>query len=192
MLVGIVWKGMNETAAAPKRAMNWVQSVVEQWERDAPQTVLNWTAPTDFPVVCDRFKRKPSHDVKVHFDGEDRYLPSWGKLTSETDWAKVRTAAPPNFIHSLDASHLIFSVNRAVAEGITQLTTVHDAFGTTPARTARLAVILREEFARLYSADQFAPLIAAARAAQVQIAPSPPREDSLKLADIEAAEYLFS
>lgn len=57
----------------------------------------------------------------------------------------------PNFIHSLDATHLFLTINRAKKDGLTHFITVHDSFATYPNDMEKLSIILREEFIKLHS-----------------------------------------
>ena len=69
---------------------------------------------------------------------------------------------------------------------------VHDAFGTTPTRTAEFARILREEFARMYANDPFECLgMAALQNAGVDFLTYPKR-GTLSVEAIAQAEYLFA
>ena len=64
--------------------------------------------------------------------------------------AKARNGVAPNFVHALDAAHLMLTVNAAVAEGITNIATVHDSYSCLPSRAARFREIIREQFAGMY------------------------------------------
>ncbi len=44
----------------------------------------------------------------------------------------------PNFIHSLDASHLINLINNAIKDNFTPIISVHDCFGTLPNKMGEL------------------------------------------------------
>jgi DNA-directed RNA polymerase len=164
VLSSAVWGAIKVEAKRPKEAMKRVTRWAETWEKKNQQKFnpLRWTAPSGFPVVCDYFVWKATTEDAADLNARPRSIKATER-TDKLDWKHTTRAAPPNFIHSLDASHLVFSVNRARAEGISQLATVHDAFGTTPARAGKLAAVLRDEFAKLYSSDQFAPLADAAR-----------------------------
>jgi DNA-dependent RNA polymerase len=59
-------------------------------------------------------------------------------------------AAVPNFIHSLDASHLIRVVPAARAEGISDVTVVHDSFGCLATQAVRFGRIIRRELVMMY------------------------------------------
>jgi len=82
-----------------------------------PGRFLEWTGPSGFPVSnryqvpnivtvnCMRGSvRVAEHNIA---DG----------VTDQIDHSKVNAAAAPNFVHSLDAAHLIKTVNAAVSEG---------------------------------------------------------------------------
>ena len=69
------------------------------------------------------------------------------------DKKEARQSAPPNFVHSLDAAHLIKVVNRANAEGIANLVTVHDSFGCLAPQAGPLQKIINEELAGVYCGD---------------------------------------
>jgi DNA-directed RNA polymerase len=71
---------------------------------------------------------------------------------------------PPDFVHALDAAHLLRTFNAAVSEGITSIATVHDCFGCLPSRAERFREIIREEFVRMCEEhDVLAEVLAQAR-----------------------------
>jgi DNA-directed RNA polymerase len=70
--------------------------------------------------------------------------------------------AAPNFVHALDASHLIRVVNAAASEGITSLAVVHDSFGCLAPQARELHRIIRKQLALLYDWDVLADLREAA------------------------------
>src|SRR5262249_45595431 len=68
----------------------------------------------------------------------------------ETLRTKARNAAAANFVHSLDATHLILSVNAAHVAGIHNVVTVHDCYGTTAPRVMEFQQIVRSEMSKMY------------------------------------------
>lgn len=185
------WAAMHEVVKGPITGMKWVRSLVRQWAKHSPRRKLNWVAPCGFPVVTDYLKRSV-HASSVHATiGGEALAVRYVDATDVTDWERVERAAAPNFVHSLDASHLLLSLKRAKRAGIDKLAVVHDAFGTTPTRTAEFARILREEFAALYIWSPFECLTKAAREATVEVPELPPM-GSLKTEDIAKSEYLFA
>lgn len=72
------------------------------------------------------------------------------------DGTKAQTGIAPNFVHSLDAAHLMLTVIAAQKAGINNLAVIHDSFGTHAADTDRLSAILRETFVAMYEGDPLA------------------------------------
>jgi DNA-directed RNA polymerase len=62
----------------------------------------------------------------------------------------------PNFIHSLDASHLRLTINAARSREVESFAMVHDCYGTTAADAPKVATLLRWAFMEMY--EQHAPL----------------------------------
>ncbi|ANB13629.1 Rpo41p [Sugiyamaella lignohabitans] len=65
---------------------------------------------------------------------------------------KQRTAFPPNFIHSLDASHMLMSAIGCGREGIS-FAAVHDSYWTHPGDIDKMNRILRDCFIELHQVD---------------------------------------
>ena len=66
------------------------------------------------------------------------------------DKIKQRNAAAPNFIHSLDASHLMFTVLAGIEDNIEDYLLIHDSFATHMADTERFFYLIREQFVAMY------------------------------------------
>src|SRR5690606_39631920 len=71
--------------------------------------------------------------------------------TRTPDRQRHRNGIAPNFIHSMDASHMQLVAIRCREEGIDSLAMIHDDFGTHAADAARFGQIIREEFLKMYS-----------------------------------------
>jgi len=105
---------------------------------------------------------------------------------------RQRSAFPPNFIHSLDSTHMFKTALACQREGIT-FAAVHDSFWTHPASVGRMRRILRSEFVDLYEE----PVLERFRESLVDrfpgmdLPPLPPK-GSFDLREVLAAEYFFS
>ena len=190
-LAKFTWEAMSNVVKGPIRGMSYVKKLVNTWANHCPEKKFSWVSPCGLPVVTDYPMQRVHVGAVVAGIGEAQVKLNYSELAPEVNWARVARAAPPNFVHSLDASHLLLSLKRAHEEGITQLAVVHDAFGTTPSKTAALARILREEFAKLYQEDPFERLRAPLRARGVEL-PEAPAMGSLRVEDIARSEYLFA
>lgn len=185
-----IYQAVAQVAPGLLTGMTWVRKLVRVWKDQAPRKPIWWEAPTGFPVFRDNYE-PCEHSVKAVCDGQPLWLTYYTpKRPLAIRWGKVETSTPPNFVHSLDAAHLMRSVVRASTAGVKQIVTVHDAFGTTPAKTGKLVSILRKEFTRLYKEDHFKRLAKMAKAAGVT-PPAGPSVGSLNVAQIGRATYLF-
>jgi hypothetical protein len=106
----------------------------------------------------------------------------------ETRDVKILNAASPNFIHFLDATHLMLTVLAANKEGI-DILPVHDSYSCLAPRAARLGRIIRAQMAMLHAVDPLRTL----RDANVDdpnLYPLPER-GNLDPLDVQNAEYAF-
>lgn len=71
--------------------------------------------------------------------------------TDDIDVKSSRNGIVANFVHSLDATHMLMTTLAAKRAGIEHLRMVHDSYATTPNEMEILSRILREEFIALYS-----------------------------------------
>ena len=78
------------------------------------------------------------------------------------DISEQTSSVSPNFIHSFDATHLVMTVNAAVAEGVSSFAMIHDSFGAHACDIPKLKGVLREQFVKLYTEnDPFSMLVEA-------------------------------
>jgi Autographiviridae RNA polymerase len=118
---------------------------------------LEWTSPSGFPI-SNRYQvpnivtfnlRRGSIRLRHNIaDG----------ATDEVKLPKALDSAAPNFIHSLDAAHLVRTVNASVSEGIADILTIHDSFYCLAPQATRFNEIILEELAALYEGDPLAEL----------------------------------
>ncbi|ATJ82031.1 DNA-directed RNA polymerase [Halomonas beimenensis] len=69
----------------------------------------------------------------------------------ELDRTKQTNGISPNWVHSMDASHMRETVRRCWGEGLRSFSLVHDSYGTHAGNAWALADILREAFIDMYS-----------------------------------------
>jgi len=109
---------------------------------------------------------------------------------------KARTGIAPNFIHSLDSSHLLKVWNVCKDEmELTCMGSIHDSFGCPASYMEDLQDILREELAKMYKVDLLKDLEEQVLAQHPNIAdfmPERPAMGSLDVRDVVPAVFTFS
>ncbi|KAI8324578.1 DNA/RNA polymerase [Martensiomyces pterosporus] len=110
-----------------------------------PMTTVVWTTPLGLTVVqpyrkyVTRMVTTSLQSIAIH----DSNMPS--PVNSQ----KQKTAFPPNFVHSLDASHMILSAIECKKENLV-FASVHDSYWTHACDVDTMNRILRDQFVRLH------------------------------------------
>jgi DNA-directed RNA polymerase len=151
---------------------------------------VRWTTPLGLPVVqpyhSQRTKRVrtilQSFSLKVH----DEQQPVMK--------VKQRIAFPPNYIHSIDSSHMMRTAIACVDAGLT-FAGVHDSFWTHATDVDTMNVILREKFIEVHKEPLLENLYHEFRANYPDVAdefPQPPAPGDLDLDVVRDSVYFFS
>ena len=170
----------------PTRIMEYVRKLAEH--RFDQGQFLEWYSPTGFPVA-NRYQEPHVIHFELDHGIRSQYTVAVGAEPTMMK-EKILDAASPNFVHSLDAAHLIRTVLAANSEGIRDILTVHDSYSCLAPHARRFNQIIRREMALLYIAGD--PL-RALRAANVK---DPnllrlPRRGKLDLIAVQYGEYEF-
>jgi DNA-directed RNA polymerase len=107
---------------------------------------VTWTTPLGLPIVQPYFNEHLSiietHIQTFHVKSQHEN-PTVSVL-------KQAAAFPPNFIHSLDASHMMLSAVACQSKKV-NFASVHDSYWTHPSDVDEMNKILRESFIQLHS-----------------------------------------
>ena len=112
------------------------------------KTPIIWTTPLKMPVV-QPYRKSTTQVIKTKL--QDVTISST-KPAANVDKRKQLQAFPPNFIHSLDATHMVLSALKCNEMGL-DFAAVHDSFWTHAADIPNLNVVLRDAFVRMHSED---------------------------------------
>lgn len=114
----------------------------------AARKPMMWTSLSGFPVI-QTYRKKEAKELRTVLQNiTARRLTS----TSPIDTRKQLNGVAPNFIHSLDALHLLMTNLAANSKGIA-FAAIHDSFWTHACDVEDLSKIIRQEFVRLHSSD---------------------------------------
>lgn len=142
----LIWDAVQTTVIKAVQGMEWLQKVARMVTKNGE--VIQWTTPMGFIVQqpymvyqVKTFKMRFLHIIKRFYDAE---------MTGDVDKRKQSQAIAPNFIHSMDASHLQLTVNRAAEAKISNFAMIHDSYGTSLAKAGLLFRLIRECFVEMY------------------------------------------
>lgn len=146
-LANHLWGSIGETVVAARQGMDWLQKVAALTAKeDLP---VYWTTPLGFPVRQAYYTTEEQR-IETRLCGEMVRI-SLRVPTKRIDKTRQRSGIAPNFVHSMDATHLFMTVNRAAALGIDAFGMVHDSYATHACDSAALATCLREAFVEMYT-----------------------------------------
>jgi len=149
---------------------------------------VSWVTPLGLPVI-QPYRKAGAYQVKtlmqsVTFADNNDLLP-----VSST---RQKAAFPPNFVHSLDATHMMLTSLECAKRGLT-FSSVHDSFWTHACDVDIMNECLRNQFIELYSRPILEDLRQSfvTRFPHINFPPLPPR-GTLDLNKIRESKYFFS
>ncbi|KAJ5587142.1 uncharacterized protein N7459_002907 [Penicillium hispanicum] len=119
------------------------------------RTTVIWTTPLGLPVV-QPYRTRKARRIETTMQDISIVDASSDDVVSRR---KQLQAFPPNFIHSLDATHMILSANACKKAGLT-FSAVHDSFWTHAGDVDSMNRILRDAFVSMHSDDVIGRLAA--------------------------------
>jgi DNA-directed RNA polymerase len=150
-LAGINWNAIKETLVKSVEGMKLLQKI--GFFMAGQGLDIQWTNEVGLRVT-QVYPKTISKRIKTWWGGV-LIKPRFAKPDSsgEKDCVGNRNGIAPNYIHSLDASHLMKTAIACHDEGITAFSFIHDSFGTHAADMEVMSRILRETFVEMYSKD---------------------------------------
>ena len=145
-LADIVWESISEVVIAARAAMDWLQKASRIASK--AQQPLKWTTPTGF-VVYQANKKSTSIRVRCQLMGLCHL--SLREELPELCSRRQANGVAPNFVHSMDSSHLVRTVLHAGTAGISDFAMIHDDFGTHAANAELLGKSIRRTFVDMYT-----------------------------------------
>jgi DNA-directed RNA polymerase len=109
------------------------------------------------------------------------------------DGSKQALAVSPNFVHSMDASAMMLTIDLALDNGVTQFAMIHDSYGTVAADVDMLAACLREAFVDMYEDHNVLQefLDGLPEEVRAECPPIPPLGD-LNIKEVLNSEFFFA
>ncbi|KAK7511002.1 mitochondrial DNA-directed RNA polymerase [Phyllosticta citriasiana] len=141
-------KSKHGQSSPPTEKRDWVDMTSIQNVKLQFRSPVIWTTPLKMPVV-QPYRNTKSKQVATKLQNISLKNPD---TIDAVDKRKQLQAFPPNFIHSLDASHMFLSAIKCNEVGLT-FSSVHDSFWTHAADVPLMNRILRDAFVSMHSED---------------------------------------
>ncbi|XP_021497542.1 LOW QUALITY PROTEIN: DNA-directed RNA polymerase, mitochondrial [Meriones unguiculatus] len=144
-LVHQVFKSLQEMFSSTR--------AIQQWLTESANLIshagwpVEWVTPLGIPII------QPYHrEVKFQIKGGIQTITFTSSVdgTQKPNTLKQKNGFPPNFIHSLDSSHMMLTALHCYRKGLT-FVSVHDCFWTHATDIPVMNEVCREQFVRLHS-----------------------------------------
>ena len=163
----LIWQSVQVVVVKAVEAMTWLQTAAGLLASDTDingnAVPVNWITPVGFPVR-QNYRKTEIKQVDTVLNGkcfdkfelEEKDGMRRVKLNVRTgdvglDSYKQRNGISPNFVHSMDASHLMLTVLECHSKGIRSFAMIHDSYGTHAGQAQTMFKSVREVFVRTYS-----------------------------------------
>lgn len=192
VLAPIVAHAIDSVVNGARSAMDWLKHCAQICSKaDIPFT---WTTPNGFEVTQD-YKKARSTRIDLLYNGAMHKV-TIKEDTPKLDKNRASAAAAPNVVHSLDAAHLMTTVNLCVDNHVDGFAMIHDSFGTLACDTETLWTALRKSFVEQYSGDVLKDIymgIMGKLPEELQVSlETPPKQGDLDLSKVMESDFFFS
>jgi DNA-directed RNA polymerase len=148
-LAKLIDKVTREVLERPHKVKEFIRKLAKlRASRNRP---LEWETPSGLPVISNRCYEPNVRTVETKLDRTRvEYQVTVGRKDKIIE-AKAINQGPANFVHSMDAAHLVLSVNdAAVRDGIVDVAVVHDCYGALAPQVLRFQQIIRVQMVAMY------------------------------------------
>ncbi|CAH9103710.1 unnamed protein product [Cuscuta europaea] len=175
---------LGEMFEAARGIMSWLGDCAKIIARE--NHPVQWTTPLGLPVV------QPYRKVGRHLIRTSLQILTLKRETDKVMVQRQKTAFPPNFVHSLDGSHMMMTAI-ACKEGGLNFAGVHDSYWTHARDVDQMNRILREKFVELYEKPILENLLESFQQSfpKLQFPPLPERGD-FDLREVLDSPYFFN
>lgn len=144
-LVQLVFKGLKEMFTGTREIQDWLTASAKLISKSGH--TVEWVTPLGLPII-QPYHRKRKQVVKTNLQTVSLQITN--DIKNKPDTVKQKNAFPPNFIHSLDSTHMMLTSLHCQSAGLT-FVSVHDCYWTHALTVDTMNKICREQFVALHS-----------------------------------------
>lgn len=149
-----IWNAVVDTIKPAMAVMAWIQGSANRIS--AVKGDMAWVAPSGWPVL-QRYRKTVDTRINVS-TAAGREQVTFQLETKELSPNDQKGGSAPNVVHSLDAAHMVATINVSMGEGVTDYMMIHDSFSTHARNLPILHAATRNTFADIYANDVLAGL----------------------------------
>ncbi|NWQ85876.1 RPOM protein, partial [Burhinus bistriatus] len=143
-LVKQVFNGIKEMFSATRDIQNWLTESAKLIAQSG--RTVEWVTPLGLPIVQPYYR---SRTTVLNCSMQNLSVKN-SNSSQKPDTVKQKNAFPPNFIHSLDSTHMMLTALHCLRQGLT-FVSVHDCYWTHALTVDIMNQICRQQFVALHS-----------------------------------------
>ena len=147
-LARMVDKAIDKVTVSASLYDKYMKRVVKIILDKNPDKLIRWKTPLGLDVVQIEYIKDKGNPIKFK-NAKITYVIESDKVDKE----EQQKGISPNFIHSLDATHLYMTLLELKKRGINYLRPIHDSYAVYADDMGELQEILKEKFIEIYSRD---------------------------------------
>lgn len=180
----ITWEVLGDVVTSAREVMDWLKDIAKITAKAGHK--LTWTSPAGFNVTQEALRTKDTV-IYTLLQRIHMYIAEPGQLSPH----RQQLCMPPNFVHDMDAAHLMLTVDECLKRGVTSFNMIHDSFGTHAVDVDTLNSALRYRFVRMYHKDILREYWAKWCKDTGMSLPEPPSRGDFDLTQVIESEYFF-
>ncbi|MBI4491061.1 MAG: hypothetical protein HY694_18420 [Deltaproteobacteria bacterium] len=179
-------EAIGKVASKALEVMKWMRGVAETLANE--DRSCSWTTPIGLRVVLECRKQKLEY---VKFLGR-KYSIYRQDTSRKVDAEEQKTKIVANFVHSMDAAHMMLTVNELHTMGYQSFAMIHDSYGVHACNVPIMNQILRDKFVQIYESPILDQFIDELRAGNPGITlENPPKRGKLVIGGVLKSSYFF-
>lgn len=187
-----LWESITETIQAATVGMAYLKGVARIVNKN--KKFIEWFTPAGL-LVRQAYPSRKKKEIKTELYGS--ILKTHVNIDDETQLDNQRqlNGICPNFIHSLDASCLMFYLMKCKKAGINSIMSVHDCYATLAPDCEKSAKFLREAFVEIYRQpilENFTEDVLLGIEVKEEDLPKMPEKGSLDIEEVLGSDYFFN
>jgi DNA-directed RNA polymerase len=179
----------NSLCSGPVAVKNYLQALTKHRIKELGYKSARWETPSGFPVISEKWttiKKKAVVSLcKKRIDAIYR------EVTDKPAIHEITSGISPNYVHSMDASHMSLVINKLNEAGVMSFGAIHDSFSVHADDVDLLLTTTKSVFITMYDCDIFADMNAQFIGCDKNFEVEEPKVGSLDLSKIKESQYFF-
>lgn len=153
-LAKINYEEIGNLIKSVKDGMEFLQAAAHALAKENKS--IRWRSPSGFPAV-QRYTTWNKTKVRIYLYDREAKIIKRSQITvrdpepRKIDPRKAKSSIAANFVHSMDAAHMVSTILNCHYQGISDFMVIHDSFATTADNTIDLFQVVRQSFVDQYT-----------------------------------------